>query len=62
MTTSTNHSTILLYNIHKEVTNEALKEKMIRMEGMLALSSHKSGFLLSIGGCDQDSREVWGNA
>jgi hypothetical protein len=55
----TNQNAILLCSIQKDDTDEILKNEMIKMESMLASILPTSGFLLSISGYEQDSRELW---
>jgi hypothetical protein len=49
----------LLCTIQKDDTDEILKNKMIDLESMLSNTQYKSGFLLTIGGYENDPRELW---
>lgn len=55
----TNENAIMICSIQKDDTDETLRNKMIEMESMLSSGLSKTGFLLSISGYENDSRELW---
>lgn len=55
----TNENAIMICSIQKDDTDETLRNKMIEMESLLSSGLCKTGFLLTISGYENDSRELW---